>query len=205
MGNAASNIPYNVAGNVPSYTGKQGWTLHTGTKKENSEPVSIFKLKKDGLSNSRLEACTNALNRVKTIRHPNTLTYLEGVETDKEVLIVTEPVTPLQDWLQSAKETNSDEQYEAAIAWCSYTGKKDKLAMATGCWPDITAKGLRSQPPALAAPPRPALPRHSGAMLRAGARQLRLSAQCRCSVAPLLTQANPLSSAADALPLWTTI
>ena len=45
MGNAASNIPYNVAGNVPSYTGKQGWTLHTGTKKENSEPVSIFKLK----------------------------------------------------------------------------------------------------------------------------------------------------------------
>ena len=35
-------------------------------------------------------------------------------------------------------------------------------------------------------------------MLRAGARQLRLSAQCRCSVAPLLTQANPLSSAADA-------
>lgn len=117
MGNAASNIPYNVAGNVPSYTGKQGWTLHTGTKKENSEPVSIFKLKKDGLSNSRLEACTNALNRVKTIRHPNTLTYLEGVETDKEVLIVTEPVTPLQDWLQSAKETNSDEQYEAAIAW----------------------------------------------------------------------------------------
>ena len=116
MGNAP-NIPYNIAGNVPSYNDQSGWTLHTGTKKATSEPVSIFKIKLEGLSSSRKEACTNAFNRIKTIRHPNVLKYLDGIESDKEVLVVTETIKPLEDWLKVAKEVNSPEQFEAALAW----------------------------------------------------------------------------------------
>ena len=116
MGNAP-NIPYNITGNVPSYNDQSGWALHTGTKKATSEPVSIFKIKLEGLSSSRKEACTNAFNRVKTIRHPNVLKYLDGIESDKEILVVTETIKPLGDWLKVAKEVNSPEQFEAALAW----------------------------------------------------------------------------------------
>ena len=116
MGNAP-NIPYHIAGNVPSYNDHSGWSLNTGTTKATSEPVSIFKIKLDGLSSSRKEACTNGFSRIKTIRHPNVLKYLDGIENDKEILIVTEPIKPLQDWLKVAKEVNSEEQFEAALAW----------------------------------------------------------------------------------------
>jgi SCY1-like protein 1 len=116
MGNAP-NIPYNIAGNVPSYNDQSGWSLNTGTTKANSDPVSIFKIKLEGLSSSRKEACTNAFNRMKTIRHPNVLKFLDGIESEKEILIVTEPIKPLQDWLNVAREVNSKEQFEAALAW----------------------------------------------------------------------------------------
>jgi SCY1-like protein 1 len=118
LGSTESTLQHNIAGNVASYTDRQGWTLHTGTAKSNGrEPVSIFKCKKEGLSSSRREACSNSFTRVKTIRHPNVLKYIEGVETEKELFIVTETVAPLQDWIKQARASNSTAQYEAALAW----------------------------------------------------------------------------------------
>ena len=46
--------------------------------------------------------------------YPN---HLEGVETEKELFIVTETVAPLQDWIKQARASNSTAQYEAALAW----------------------------------------------------------------------------------------
>ena len=41
-----------------------------------------------------------AVKRLKTLRHPSVLTYLHSVETDKSVLLATEPVSPLQEHLE---------------------------------------------------------------------------------------------------------
>ena len=41
-----------------------------------------------------------AVKRLKTLRHPSVLTYVHSVETDKSVLLATEPVSPLQEHLE---------------------------------------------------------------------------------------------------------
>ena len=41
-----------------------------------------------------------AVKRLKTLRHPSVLTYVHSVETDKAVLLATEPVEPLQEHLE---------------------------------------------------------------------------------------------------------
>ena len=41
-----------------------------------------------------------AVKRLKTLRHPSVLTYVHSVETDKAVLLATEPVAPLQEHLE---------------------------------------------------------------------------------------------------------
>ena len=37
---------------------------------------------------------------MKTLRHPSVLTYIQSVETEKVVLLATEPVTPLAEHLE---------------------------------------------------------------------------------------------------------
>ena len=41
-----------------------------------------------------------AVKRLKTLRHPSVLTYIQSVETEKIVLLATEPVTPLAEHLE---------------------------------------------------------------------------------------------------------
>ena len=41
-----------------------------------------------------------AVKRLKTLRHPSVLTFVHSVETDKAVLLATEPVEPLQEHLE---------------------------------------------------------------------------------------------------------
>ncbi|KAJ3153399.1 hypothetical protein HDU86_005229 [Geranomyces michiganensis] len=70
------------------------WTLHEGTKKDDRTAVSVFVF--DVARNrDKLPLARNALKKCRTIRHPDMLRVLEGVETDNKIIIGTEPVTPL--------------------------------------------------------------------------------------------------------------
>eukprot|EP00946_MAST-07B_sp_MAST-7B-sp1_P003249 g3249.t1 len=103
MGNAASGLPYTLADPVPSYTDKQGWTMYDAATKSDKAPCTIFKFDaKSGAGNKA--AAQNALKSSKMFKHPNIVRCLDGIESPAgDVLVVTEPVVPLLDWLTEMK------------------------------------------------------------------------------------------------------
>ncbi|KAG0034942.1 MutS protein msh4 [Podila clonocystis] len=72
---------------------------------EDSSPVSILCFdcvrQKDKLPLAR-----NAFKKFRTIRHPDLIKYIDGVETESYIYIVTDAVTPLQDHLRSNLDPN---------------------------------------------------------------------------------------------------
>ena len=56
-----------------------------------------------------------AVKRLKTLRHPSVLTYVHSVETDKAVLLATEPVEPLQEHLEQLLDRGP--KRENYLAW----------------------------------------------------------------------------------------
>ncbi|TPX56494.1 hypothetical protein PhCBS80983_g04505 [Powellomyces hirtus] len=94
------------------------WTIHDGLKKDDRTPVSVFVFDL-ARHRDKLPLARNALKKCRTIRHPDMLRVLEGVETDTKIIIGTEPVTPL------STQTPLKSLNPNLIAWGLY-----KLAMA---------------------------------------------------------------------------
>lgn len=96
------------------------WKLHKGKKKGTGESVSVFILDaKTNGSDTQTELAKSALKRLKTLRHPNILTYIDSLETEKCLYLVTEYVEPLQFHLNSYSTDfpQSKQQKELFIAW----------------------------------------------------------------------------------------
>ncbi|XP_057365193.1 N-terminal kinase-like protein [Daphnia carinata] len=96
------------------------WKLHKGKKKGTGESVSVFILDaKTNGSDTQIELAKSALKRLKTLRHPNILTYIDSLETEKCLYLVTEYVEPLQFHLNSYSTDfpKSKQQKELFIAW----------------------------------------------------------------------------------------
>ncbi len=89
------------------------WALFRGKRKADGAEVSVFKLDKVQTPKLKLEAGLHGFQRMKTVRHPYILQYLEGVDLEKEVILVTEPVVPLGEWLA----TLTPEFREQQVAW----------------------------------------------------------------------------------------
>jgi SCY1-like protein 1 len=64
---------------------------------DDQSPVSVFSFDFASQPSRRslLPLAKNALRKLKTLRHPDVLKYIDGVESDAAVWIVTERVTPL--------------------------------------------------------------------------------------------------------------
>jgi SCY1-like protein 1 len=75
--------------------------------------VSIFKLDKQATPRLQLEAGAHGLQKMKSVRHPYILQYLEGADFEKELVLVTEPVTPLLEWLAGLGPAHREQQ----VAW----------------------------------------------------------------------------------------
>ncbi|XP_019725520.1 N-terminal kinase-like protein isoform X2 [Hippocampus comes] len=88
---------------LPDSQEKSGiWSLHRGKRKSNGEPVSVFMHEVAQGSEQQAQLAKAAFKRMKTLRHPNILAYVDGLETDKSLYLVTEPVTPLVVHLKGA-------------------------------------------------------------------------------------------------------
>ncbi|KAJ3000789.1 hypothetical protein HDV02_003591 [Globomyces sp. JEL0801] len=70
------------------------WVLHSGIKKDDTQAVTVFifdcKRNPDKIALAR-----NALRRAKTIRYPGCLKFIDGTETESQIIIGTEYVTHL--------------------------------------------------------------------------------------------------------------
>jgi SCY1-like protein 1 len=94
---------------------KSVWTLHKGKRKGSSEEVSVFVFDIRSGSETQLEVAKAAVKRLKTLRHPSILTYVDSYESDKILYLATEYVEPLATHLE--KLTLEGAQKELYIAW----------------------------------------------------------------------------------------
>lgn len=75
--------------------------------------VFVFDIKNG--SETQLETAKVAIKRLKTLRHPSVLTYLDSYESDKILYLATEHVEPLATHLQ--KLSLEGPQKDLYVAW----------------------------------------------------------------------------------------
>ncbi|XP_037531733.1 N-terminal kinase-like protein [Nematolebias whitei] len=101
---------------LPDSPEKSGiWTLHRGKRKTTGDPVSVFVYEVSQGTEQQTQLAKAAFKRMKTLRHPNILTYVDGLETDKSLYVVTEQVTPLAVHLKAQSENGGAGELE--ISW----------------------------------------------------------------------------------------
>ncbi|UJR32169.1 hypothetical protein I4U23_019635 [Adineta vaga] len=93
------------------------WTILNGKKKTTGDLVTILSCQNDAY----IQLAKAALKRMKTLRHPNILVYLDGVESDKAVYVVTEKAMTLETYLNELKSNNNADGFNSEhlleIAW----------------------------------------------------------------------------------------
>ncbi|XP_027197212.2 N-terminal kinase-like protein yata [Dermatophagoides pteronyssinus] len=108
------------------------WILHKGKKKATGEIVSVFRYESKSNDSGYMDLARNSLKRLKTLRHPSILTYLDSLETDKYILIVTEHVQPLHCFLEEINKW-PEKQKESAISWGIYSISKGLCFLNNDC------------------------------------------------------------------------
>ncbi|XP_074603845.1 N-terminal kinase-like protein yata [Brevipalpus obovatus] len=117
--NSIKDFPYEIGDVQPMSFDDTIWALHKGKKKGSEDDVSIFQFESKPGRENLIDNAKSALKRLKTLRHPSILTYLHSSENEKMVCIVTEPVTPLSEYLRLA-ESFTKEQRNNAISYGLY-------------------------------------------------------------------------------------
>ncbi|XP_018719669.2 probable inactive serine/threonine-protein kinase scy1 isoform X2 [Eucalyptus grandis] len=118
-GTGVKDLPYNIG---EPYSSAWGSWLHCrGTSKDDGSPVSIFSLSGNNPQDGHLAAGRNGVKRLRTVRHPNILSFLHSTEAEVSdgatvkvtIYIVTEPVMPLSEKIKELglEGTQRDEYY----------------------------------------------------------------------------------------------
>uniref|UniRef100_A0A6A7FQD4 N-terminal kinase-like protein n=1 Tax=Hirondellea gigas TaxID=1518452 RepID=A0A6A7FQD4_9CRUS len=94
-----TSFPYEVGDVVKPVDERSIFTLHYAKKKACGSPVSAFVCLGAVRNNSELELARAAVRRLKSFRHPCILNYLDSLESEKAVYLITVQVSPLQSWL----------------------------------------------------------------------------------------------------------
>ncbi|KAJ8540191.1 hypothetical protein K7X08_026580 [Anisodus acutangulus] len=118
-GTGLKDLPYNIGEPYSSAWGS--WIHYRGISKDDGTPVSIFALSGNSTNDGHLAAGRNGVKRLRTVRHPNILSFLHSTEAENfdgsttkvTIYIVTEPVMPLSEKLKELglKGTQRDEYY----------------------------------------------------------------------------------------------
>ncbi|QCE12495.1 probable inactive serine/threonine-protein kinase scy1 [Vigna unguiculata] len=122
-GTGLKDLPYNIAEPFPSAWGS--WTHSRGTSKDDGSPVSVFSLSGSNAQDGHLAAARNGVKRLRTVRHPNILSFLHSAEIETydagspkvTIYIVTEPVMPLSEKIKELglEGTQRDEYYALGL------------------------------------------------------------------------------------------
>ncbi|KAI1720702.1 protein kinase domain-containing protein [Ditylenchus destructor] len=104
-------FPYELPSD--SFTNYKGTFLgHSLKKAESNEKATCF------WTNSWNSSLKLQAQKLKTLRHPNILTYLDFLEVESSVYLITEPCRPLEYYLSEIKLT--DTQKELLVSWGLY-------------------------------------------------------------------------------------
>nr|XP_022904502.1 N-terminal kinase-like protein isoform X1 [Onthophagus taurus] len=111
----SKDFNFEIGEQVDGIQEKSVWTLHKGKKKGTSEEVSVFVFDIKNSSEVSLDIAKAAVKRLKTLRHPSVLTYLDSFESDKVLYLAAEYVEPLSYHIE--KLSLDGAQKELYIAW----------------------------------------------------------------------------------------
>ncbi|XP_066598266.1 N-terminal kinase-like protein isoform X2 [Prorops nasuta] len=102
---------------VPGLEDKSFWSLHKAKKKGcgGGEDVSVFGIDFKTNGEQYLDIARSTVKRLKTLRHPSILGYVDSLETDKTVYLVTERIEPLQNRL--SRKTDVGVKRELYLSW----------------------------------------------------------------------------------------
>ncbi|KAH8312328.1 hypothetical protein KR044_010226 [Drosophila immigrans] len=92
---SSKDFPYDIGEPVAGFDNYSIWTLHKAKRKGSLEEVSVFVYDIRSGSDTKCELAKASLKRLKTLRHPSILQYLDSLETDKMLYVATEAVEPL--------------------------------------------------------------------------------------------------------------
>ncbi|KAF8532504.1 ARM repeat-containing protein [Gautieria morchelliformis] len=103
------SLPFALGEKVISFEGRSIWTLYDAVKRDDASLVSVFVFDA-GQSNKRsqLPLAKNALRKLRTIRHPDVLKFIDVIETDTTIHIVTERIQPLSKTLHNSPQGKED-------------------------------------------------------------------------------------------------
>ncbi|XP_052275886.1 N-terminal kinase-like protein isoform X2 [Dreissena polymorpha] len=127
----AKDFAYVIGEKITGLEDKSVWTLHQGKKKSSGDPVSVFAFDIKASSEIQAALARSSFKRIKTLRHPNILTFLDGIETDKVIYIATEPVTPLETYLHNNDAAQRETQL--AISWGLHKVTKGLSFLVNDC------------------------------------------------------------------------
>lgn len=108
------NLPFSIGAKVSTL--HQACTLYDATKREDGSPVSVFEYNCGDASNrDLLPLAKNSLRKLRTTRHPDVLKFVDAVDGEGTIYIVTERVRPLASVLESWTSKTSEEREDYLI------------------------------------------------------------------------------------------
>lgn len=115
----AKDFPYDIGEPIPGLENKSIWTLHRAKRKGTTtgEDVSVFVFDVKNGGEQQLDIVRSAVKRLKTLRHPSILAYLDSLETDKMVYLATERVEPLYNRLTQKCNFENVSKKELYFSW----------------------------------------------------------------------------------------
>lgn len=117
---STKDFPYEIGELLPGGLEQRSiWSLHRARRKTSGatsgDEVSVFVYDIKSGSDTKLEIARSAVKKLKTMRHPSILQYLDSVETDKVLYVATECVEPFGAYIEKMEmETAQKGLY---LAW----------------------------------------------------------------------------------------
>ena len=111
---------------------KSIWSLKKGKRKGTDEQVSIFAFEIKNGTESKLELAKASLKRIKTLRHPSILQFLDSFENDKVIYVATEYVETLGFHLDKLDGNKKD----VYLAWGIFQITVSRHIIYLILWPD---------------------------------------------------------------------
>ncbi|BEI81446.1 hypothetical protein CcaverHIS002_0206060 [Cutaneotrichosporon cavernicola] len=139
------SFPFTIGERIPgTEAGASVWEIREGIKKDDGSPLTLFIFDatlpplQPGNKDRRtlFQLAKNALKKLRTIRHPDVIKYIDSVETETHIYVATEPVRPLQavlrDWGTGGALTGSaaSKGKEGKEAWLGWGVKSISTALA---------------------------------------------------------------------------
>ncbi|KRY72819.1 N-terminal kinase-like protein, partial [Trichinella pseudospiralis] len=111
-------FPFDLLNKYPDVEQFSVFSLYSGKSRTTQEDVSIFCANLKDLGYLLAQKAAACLKKIKTLRHPSILLYLDSIQTDTLIYIVTEAVVPFTSYVRNLKEFSN---FKEVASWGLYS------------------------------------------------------------------------------------